>query len=219
MKTKYWAALAVIVALLAASLFLISCGDEEARGVPVYKGSFLAGSDDYVQLNSGADLNVYSDAGSSLVFGVDGATGAIDSVLNVENEVLPSVATFTVSSVITTGVGLTSTAGEVFEILEVFYFVGTSFDCTGDDCTLDVGTGDDADGFLNCADADLQSTYTDYTGADAGWGGLDGATPAGVFVIGGSHIMSGAETLDFELGGTDPAAGSATVYVVYRKLD
>lgn len=224
------ALIAALLLLVLGGVLLASCDSEEARGVPVYKGSFLAGGDDYVRLDDGADLNVYSDEGSTSVFSVDGATGdvasagdlslsgALDSALNLENMVLPSVVKVTASSTITTGVALTSAAGEIYEIVDVFYFVETSFDCTGDDCTLDVGTGDDVDGFLDCADATLQDAYTDYTGADAGWGGLDGSAPTGAFLVGGPHIMSGDETIDFAVGGTDPAAGSVDIYIVYRKL-
>lgn len=218
MKRNALLIVALLLFALTGAALLTACSNEEARGVPVYKGSFEAGSDDYVNLVNGADLTVYSDDGVTSKFSVDGATGAIGSVLDVENDVLPSIAVVTASSTVTTGVALTSTAGEVYLITDVFYFVGTSFDCTGDDCTLDVGTGDDADGFLDCADANLQSTFTDYTGADAGWGGLDGSAPSGAFIVGGPHILSGAETLDFAVGGTDPAAGSATIYIVYQKL-
>lgn len=181
----------VLLMLLALAIGVASCGDngDTSRGVPLYKGTFVAGSDDY-----------------------------FSGVLNAENMVLPSVAKVSVTYAVTTGVAFTAQAGEVFEIVDVYYEVTSNFNCTGDDCTLDLGDGGDADGYLNCADADLQTTYTDYTGAPAGWGGLDGTAPTGAYLVGGSNIVDGAETLDYALGGTSLVAGAADIYIVYRRI-
>lgn len=185
---RKWLAIAIALLLLATGSLLIACGDE-ARGAPLYKGTFVAGSDDWFA----------------------GTLGA-------ENIILPSVQKTTLSYSVASGGVFTSTAGEIFEIVSVYYEVKTNFDCTGDDCTLTVGDGNDADGFINAADANLQTTFADYTGAPAGWGGLDGSAPKGAYLVGGSQIIDGAETIDYAIGGTSPAAGSVDVYVVYRRL-
>jgi hypothetical protein len=189
MNKKYWSVLAILLVLFSLSVAVISCGNDEARGVPVYKGTFIAGSDDWFA-----------------------------GVIGAENVILPSVYKTSIAFGTLTGTIFTVSAGEVVEIIDVYYEVTVDFDCTGSDCTLDVGDGTDADGFLNCADADIQAAFTDYTGAEAGWGGLDGAAPSGAYIVGGPHIIAGAETIDYAIAGTDPAAGTADVYVVYRKL-
>jgi len=185
---KFLSILLALALIASVALVVVSCGEEEARGAPLYKGTFIAGSDDY-----------------------------FSGVLNAENVILPSVARASITYA-SSGAIFTVSAGEVIEVVDVFYQVTSNFNCTGDDCTLDVGTGDDVDGFLDCADANLQTTFTDYTGADAGWGGLDGSAPTGAFLVGGPNILGGAETIDVAVGGTDPAAGTAYVYIVYRKL-
>lgn len=188
---KGFVTLSVLLLLVALGFFaLAACGGEEARGAPLYKGTFIAGDDDY-----------------------------FSGELNTENVVLPSVARVAIAYGTASGTVLTVPSGATVEVIDVFYQVTTNFDCTGDDCTLDVGTGDDADGFLDCADANLQTTFTDYTGADAGWGGLDGSAPTGAFLVGGPHITGGAETIDYAIGGTDPAGGAGYIYVVYRVLE
>ena len=146
----------------------------------------------------------------------------LNQALNLENVgMLPTVITATVVYTPASGTVATIGDGEIWLVVDVFYNVATNFDCTGDDCTVDVGDGSDADGLLNCADADVQTTYTDYTGSAAGWGGLDGSAPSGAYNVGGPHIYApsgSAETIDYAIGGTDPAAGSMTVYVVYYRL-
>lgn len=118
----------------------------------------------------------------------------------------------------------TITDGEIWFVHRVIVNITTNFDATGDDATMDIGDDTDIDGFLNLADADMQTTATDYTGAQAGWQGIDGATPAGVFSIGGPHIYapSGADqTIDWAVGetsGTTLSAGEATIYVYYTRM-
>ena len=143
----------------------------------------------------------------------------IESVTNLENIGIPSVASAAVTYT-SSGAIFTITDGEVWFVTSVIIEVTTNFDCTGDDCTVDVGDGTDVDGFLNLADADLQAAATDYTGSPAGWQGVDGATPAGVFIIGGPHVYapSGAdETIDIAVAGNTPAAGVANIYIFYTR--
>jgi hypothetical protein len=134
---------------------------------------------------------------------------------------LPTIIAATVPYTPASGTVATVADGEIWYVVDVIYLVGTNFDCTGNDCTIDIGDGTDADGLLNIADGDAQTTFADYTGAAAGWGGLDGSAPSGAFIVGGPHIYApsgSAETIDYAIGGTDPAAGSMTVYVVYYRM-
>lgn len=118
-----------------------------------------------------------------------------------------------------TGALFTVPASEIWVVDRCIVRVDTNFDCTGDDCTMDIGDGGDADGFLNLADADLQAAATDYTGAAAGWQGIDGATPAGAYQIGGPHVYSATDTIDIAVGGTSPAAGAGEVYCFVTRLE
>jgi hypothetical protein len=166
----------------------------------------IGGADEYVMSAGNFDIN----------------DSFLDQDIGVENlGGLPSVITATVPYTPSTGTVATVADGEIWFVDRVLYLVGTNFDCTGDDCTVDIGDGNDADGLLNCGDGDVQTTFADYTGAPAGWGGLDGSAPAGVYQVGGPHVYApsgSAETIDYAIGGTDPAAGSMTVYVFYRRL-
>lgn len=238
-KDKILGALSVVLLILLA-VFVVGCQQEEERGAPVYTGSFRApDSDDYVRLWDGADLEGFSDEGSTQTFDLDAATGNVDmeGTLNVAGATTlqaglsqalgvesvgayPTVVTASVAYD-ASGAQFTVTDGEIWFVEGVYYEVTTNFDCTGDDCTLDLGDGNDADGLVNAADADLQTTFADFTGAPAGWGGLDGSAPRGAYLVGGPMVYapSGAdETIDVTVGGTSPAAGEMTVYVVYRRI-
>lgn len=123
-----------------------------------------------------------------------------------------------------TGTLATVTDGEIWLVRRIVVNVTTNFDATGDDVTLDVGDGNDADGFLDLDDAMLQAAAVDYTGAQAGWQGLDGAAPTGAYIIGGPQLYapSGAdETIDWlvaETSGTTIAAGVATIHLWYTRF-
>lgn len=164
---------------------------------------------------------------TALNIGAGWAVG-INAPLQLENlGTMPTIVTTAITY--TAGAGGTGTIatvtdGEIWWVHRVIVNVTTDWDVTaGDDATMDIGDGGDVDGFLNLADADLQIAAVDYTGAQAGWQGIDGATPAGVYSIGGPHIYapSGAdETIDWAVGATgdDLTAGEATIYVVYTRL-
>lgn len=190
-------------------------------------------------------INVTGAADFDSTLNVDGnlssATGAltvtdtlelganqISQSIGAENlGVLPSVVStaFTYTAAAGgSGTVATIADGEIWIVHRVIISITTDFDATGDDVTLDIGDGGDADGHLNLADADLQKAATDYTGAQAGWQGLDGATPAGVYMIGGPHVYSpsgSAETIDWlldEASGETITAGAATIYVEYTRI-
>lgn len=144
----------------------------------------------------------------------------LNQAINIENIGLPSVMTAAVTYT-SSGALFTVADGEIWIVHRAIINVTTNFDCTGDDCTVDIGDGNDADGFLNLADADLQTTGTDYTGAQAGWQGLDGTAPTGAYIVGGPQVYApsgAAETIDIAVGGTSPAAGAGTVYLYYTRL-
>jgi hypothetical protein len=179
-------------------------------------------------LYNGADLYIYSDDHSTQKLHLDGATGGLDmeGVLDVpvgtEHIGVPSAISADIVTSTLTGTVTTIADGEVWFVHSVFVNVTTSFDCTGDDCTLTVGDGNDADGFLTLADASLQSTFTEATGFAAGWAGIENGS-AGAYTLddGGPFVYApsgAAETIDYEIGGTDPAAGAATIYVIYTRI-
>lgn len=197
----------------------------------------------------GTDIEMYSDRGSTKTFDVEGSTGTvvqgtsettlsttsfdlndtyIDQDIDTENVgVLPSV----VSTAITytaaaggSGVVATVTDGEIWLVHKVFINVTTNFDATGDDATLVIGDGNDADGFVTAADANLQTTFTEATGYQAGWYGLENGSNGAYTVDEGAFIYapSGAdETIDYlidETSGETLSAGAATIYIVYTRL-
>lgn len=102
--------------------------------------------------------------------------------------------------------------------------VTTNWDATGDDVTLVIGDGNDADGFCVLADGELQTTDTEGTGWAAGWQCQVAAT-RGVYQDGtGGFIYApsgAAETIDAvidETSGETIAAGAATAHIWYRLL-
>jgi hypothetical protein len=156
--------------------------------------------------------------------------GIISQNYGEENLGVPSV----ISTAITytaaaggTGAVATIGDGEVWLVWSVIVSVTEDWACTGDDCTLVIGDGNDANGFVDLADAELQAADTEYTGAPAGWQGLVAAT-MGIYLDGAvssaPHIYapSGAdETIDWladEGDGETMASGAATIYVVYTRL-
>ena len=153
---------------------------------------------------------------------VDGAStfgGVINQALGIENVGgLPSVITATLPYTPATGTLWTVGASEIWFIYAVYCEVTTNFDCTGDDCTLTIGDGNDADGFLVLIDAEMQTTDAEFTGAPAGWKGLH-TDSMGAYLSGlAPFVYDGTDTIDYAAGGTAPAAGSATCYVVYQRV-
>lgn len=141
--------------------------------------------------------------------------------VDVENIGLPSVVSADIVYSTATGAIATVGDGEIWIVHNVYVQTTTNFDCTGDDCTLTVGDGNDADGFINAADANIQATFTEATGYAAGWFGLENGSNGAYTVDEGSFVYApsgAAETIDYAIGGTSPAAGAATVYVVYTRI-
>lgn len=232
--------LAVVVILV---LALAGCAKEEPVGAARERIAIDAREDSYVY--NGADIVWYSDNHSTQKMSIDGATGNLDgegtanfagavtlqSSLTVPTDTehigLPTIETAVVITT-TDGALWTVADGEVWFVHNVFCNVTTNFDCTGDDCVLHIGDGNDEDGFLDLDDAELQTTDTEITGAQAGWQGMYTAT-SGAYLIGSSmtgfvYAPSGsAETIDIMIdddsAGTNPTAGAATCYLVYTRVE
>lgn len=170
----------------------------------------VTSSDDIVV---GDDLTV---TGTSTL---DDIAQTINSVENLGT--LPTVISANVAYTDTTGL-FTIGAGEIWIIHNVFAKITTNYDCTGDNCTFQVGDGNDANGLLDLVDAELQAADTEGTGFAAGWqgqltgtmGAYLGAGTQGGFI----YAPSSAETIDFDMGGTSPAGGAATIYIVYTRI-
>ena len=119
----------------------------------------------------------------------------------------------------------TITDGEIWFIHSVFIRTTTNFDATGDDVTFVIGDGNDANGFLDAVDAELQATFTEATGYAAGWFGIESGSGS-VYTLddGGPFVYapSGSdETIDWlldETSGETITAGSLTTYVVYTRI-
>jgi len=161
---------------------------------------------------------------------IDLTAGNITAAIGVEHLMFPTVASTSITYTAAaggTGAAFTVGDGEIWLVHAVFAQITTDFDCTGDDATLVVGDGNDADGFLVLADAELQTSDTEGTGWAAGWQGqvpatqgayLDAAAGGRAFV----YAPSGAdETIDWlvdEASGETLSAGAATIYIVYTRI-
>ena len=154
----------------------------------------------------------------------------LDQDISTENIMLPTTAstafTYTAAAGGTIPV-FTVADGQIWFVHAIFINVTTDFDCTGDDCTLELGDGTDTDGFCVLADAEMQTADTEQTGSPAGWQCLVAAT-MGVFLDGAvssaPHVYApsgAAETIDIILdegSGETYAAGAGTAYIVYTRI-
>jgi hypothetical protein len=174
----------------------------------------------------GDDVSVDGDLDVDATFDVTGAssfTGAITGpAIGTENLRLPTIESATI---ITTTDGAIWTVGatEVWWIDRVFCNVTTNFDCTGDDCTIEIGlTGGDIDGFLDLDDGELQTTDAEIAGLTAGWQGFGSTDTRGAFFAAGGGVILANDTIDIKIednsASTNPTAGAATCYVVYTRL-
>jgi hypothetical protein len=158
---------------------------------------------------------------------IDGVTNLIVGTEHIGTQTIWSTAITWTAAAGGSGTVATIGDGEIWIVHSVFVNVTTNFDCTGDDTTLVIGDGNDANGFIDLADAELQTTDTEGTGWAAGWQGLvvatqgvylDEATGSNSFI----YAPSGsAETIDWLLdegSGESITAGAATIYVVYTRI-
>lgn len=195
-------------------------------------GEFEMQSGSTLDIQSGATAGIDSltvangltvTAGGATVTagGLTVAAGSVSVPVNTEHIGTASVITAAVTYQ-STGALFTIADGETWLVHKLFMQTTTNFDCTGDNCTLTIGDGNDTDGFLAAADASLQTTFTEATGYAAGWYGIE-AGSGGAYTLddGGPFVYApsgAAETIDVAIGGTDPAAGAGTVYIIYTRI-
>jgi hypothetical protein len=166
----------------------------------------------------GDDLTVTDDA---TVTGLLTATeGVVQTINTAENTgLLPTIASASVAYTTTTGL-FTIAEDEIWIVHDVLVNVTTNYDCTGDNCTFQIGDGNDPNGLVDLVDAELQAADTEGTGWAAGWQGQLAATK-GAYLADSDFVYAPSgddETIDFAVGGTDPAGGAATVYIVYTRM-
>lgn len=167
-----------------------------------------------------ADVTIQDDLE---VAGTTTATeGVIQTINTAENVgMLPTVASATIAHNTAVTRPFTIAAGETWLIHDVLVNVTSNFNCTGDDCTLQIGNAGDANGYVDLVDAELQAAAADITGGEAGWMG-EASDTKGAYLADGTHVAAAAasaEYIEFAVGGTDPAAGAATIYVIYTRID
>jgi len=176
--------------------------------------------DGELELDGALDADSTSNFAGMATFAA-GITGAQD----VESVLFPTVVSTNIAFGTTSGAIATIGDGEVWFVHDVFVNVTADFDTgANNDAALTIGDGNDTDGFVVLADAELQAADTEATGFTAGWQGLiaatqgayiDEAAGANTFI----YAPSGAdETIDYAITGTDLAAGTATVYVIYTRI-
>lgn len=185
-----------------------------------------------IDLDADADTSITVDTDDQIDFEIGGSDEMVvttttltlaDMVVNqsigVENVGgLPSIVSASLPYTPTSGALFTVGASEIWFVYAVYCEVTTNFDCTGDDCTLTIGDGNDADGFLVLTDAEMQAADAEFTGAPAGWKGLH-TDSMGAYLSGlAPFVYDGTDTIDYAVGGTDPAAGAATCYIVYQRV-
>lgn len=212
---------AVALVLLALGFLSDDRNQPEARGVTNFDSLTLSSD-----LVVGNDASVAGDLAVTGALATTGDLAVINQALGTENVgVLPTIVSTDITTE-TTGALFTVADGEVWFVWDVIINVTEDFDCTGNDCVLTVGDGNDPNGFLDLVDAELQAADTQTTGFAAGWQGL-GTDTRGVYLneatTNGYHPFvyapsGAAETIDLVIGGTDPVAGAATIYVIYTRI-
>lgn len=130
---------------------------------------------------------------------------------------LPTVASATITYATTANIFAVAT-NEKWIVHGVLVNVTSNYDCTGDNCTLQIGDGNDANGLVDLVDAELQAADTEVTGGAAGWQGYLSGTRGAYLADGGGFVYAAADGIDATVGGTDPAAGAATVYIIYTRI-
>lgn len=189
---------------------------------------FMWDGGDLMVVASGGEVEFQSGSTLDVQSGSTFNAGAIVQAQDIENVVLPSVA----STAITYGAAAGATgnifvcgAGEICLIHSVLVNVTANFDATGDDATLVIGDANDADGYIVLADAELQAADTEGTGFAAGWQGLAAATLGAYLdlnhnsfpVVGSTSGYTMTYAVD-ESSGETLSAGAATVYVTYTRI-
>ena len=187
-----------------------------------------SGWDEGLEVATAVDFNNNLDVDGTSNFDEVDIDGVTNLVVGTEHIGIPTI--FSTAITYTAAAGgsgtvATITDGEIWLVHSVFVNVTTNFDATGDDATLTIGDGNDADGFIVAADANLQTTFTEDTGYTAGWYGIENGSNGAYTVDDGGPFVyapSGAdETIDWlidETSGETITAGAATIYVMYTRI-
>ncbi|MBN1640371.1 MAG: hypothetical protein JXA09_03975 [Anaerolineae bacterium] len=182
--------------------------------------SISADTDDQIDIEIGGADEVVLTAAQ-----LDLNDTIVNQDLNTENiGILPSIATATITYTAGaggSGVVATIGASEIWFIHAIYAHVTTNWDVTaGDDAWVHIGDGDDADGYLDLDDGELQTADTEGTGAPAGWQGFMSTDTRGAYFANGLGFVKGNDTIDWACGATgdDLTAGQLTVYVVYTRI-
>jgi len=164
------------------------------------------------------------------VTGLSTLTGGESIPVNIENLMQPTV--LSVPITYTAGAGgtivlATVGANEVWFVHDIAVHVTTGASTTaGTDGKLNIGTGEDVDGFCVLTETQLTTTYAPFTGFAEGWT-CSAAADRGVFfdevtVNGfmGSFVLESTETIDaaWSAAGDDLLTGAVTVYIVYTRI-
>ncbi len=149
-------------------------------------------------------------------------TGLINHDVNEENIGVMSIMTVSVEYT-TTAALFTVGASEIWIVHDVLVNVTENYDCTGNDCTMEIGDSNVVSGFITLIDAQLQAADTEGTGFEAGWQGMSESTKGAYLdeatnASGHNFVYSGSETIDLAIGGTDPVAGEATIWIFYTRV-
>ena len=165
------------------------------------------------------------------VTGLSTLSGGESIPYGVENLRQTSVFSNTVAQ---TGAGgtvvlATVEVGEIWVVHDILVHCTTEYDDTaGDDEAIEIGTGEDEDGFCVLGTAELIPTYAAATGFAEGWS-CNSVQDRGVFFdeaatnswVGG-FIIESTETIDVKVSsgaGDDITQGSIDVYVIYTRLE
>jgi hypothetical protein len=177
-------------------------------------------------LNGGLTMDtsaftVADTSGNTSIAGTLTVAGVTTVATDTEHIGLPTIDAVDIITS-TDGALWTAGASEIWFIHYIYCHVTTDFDCTGDDCTLSLGDGNDDDGFLDLDDAELQAADTEGTGAPAGWQGFMGTATVGAYMAEGLGFVYSNDTIDIVLedssDSSDPTAGAATCYLVYTRV-
>lgn len=195
-------------------------GRQNVRGIAIdYKNNTFAALD--VDQKGTGNIATFRDSGTAKLSILDG--GGLSQATDTQNGI--GFSSWDSAAVITTTNGAlwTVPTGQVWIVAGVFCKITTNFDCTGDDCALTIGDGNDADGFLVLADAAMQATDTEGTGWPAGYEGFAAAT-VGAYLDGGGwgFPYAATDTIDIDIkdasDSSNPTAGAATCWLNYTRI-
>jgi hypothetical protein len=205
--------------VLVLGLWVALGGDEVAAQGRARFGWLVA--DKITVVDGGLDVTGDTALSEVTVAGDLTVAGALATTDGVENTgSLPTLVSFPITYSLNYSGAFAVGDGEIWFVHDVLINVTEDYDCTGSDCTVQVGDTTDANGLLDLVDAELQAADTEGTGFAAGWQGQLSGTK-GAYLADGNFVYApdGADQeIDILIGGTDPAGGAATVYILYTRI-